>query len=222
MGDTIRTLRLISILTLAALAACTRNGPPAPVEVKSQQYYGRATSLASVARPAGDDAIVVQRGDTLNGIARRHNVSTQALIDANHLHAPYALQAGRRLSMPRAQPPATHVVETIPAGSAPPAVPAGRVESAPLAPVSSAPVSSAPVAVEQVKPAPVVAQVPEASPARTVAEVTPAAVPEIKPTEAPAQAATTHTLTSRQVAEIEPASVPARAGRGFVWPVRGR
>jgi murein DD-endopeptidase MepM/ murein hydrolase activator NlpD len=221
MGATIHTLRLISILALAALAACTRNGPPAPVEVKSQQYYGRATSMASASRQATDGAILVQRGDTVYALARKHNVAPQELIEANHLRAPYALQVGQRISLPRAaqpQAPATRVVETVPAGSAPPAVPAGQVDSAPLAPISSAPVSSAPVAAaEPAKPASVVTHVPEPRPVTAEAEA-----PEAKPAEAPAQVATTHALTPRQLSEIEPASVPARAGRGFAWPVRGR
>jgi murein DD-endopeptidase MepM/ murein hydrolase activator NlpD len=230
MGDTIRTLRLISILTLAALAACTRNGPPAPVEVKSQQYYGRATSLASVSRPTADGAITVQRGDTVYALARKHDVSPQALIDANHLSAPYALQVGQRLSLPRAQVPPTRVVETIPAGSAPPAVPAGRVDSAPLAPVSSAPISSSPVSSAPTSSAaPMVAEVAKPAPAPVAAQTPetptkPIEANEPKPTEPPAQVATSRTLTQRQLSELEPASaaVPARAGRGFVWPVRGR
>src|SRR4051794_10244968 len=107
MGDTIPMLRLLSVAVIAALglSACARNAPPAPVEVKSQQYYGRATSAASASRSANGE-IVVQRGDTLNAIARKHNVSTQALIDANHLRAPYGLRVGQRLSLPHAPTPA--------------------------------------------------------------------------------------------------------------------
>lgn len=217
MGDTIRTLRLLSVAAIAALGlvACARNAPPAPVEVKGQQHYGRATALASASRDAGGD-ILVQRGDTLNGLARRHNVPPQALIDANHLRPPYGLQVGQRLSLPHAPVPVTRVAETIPAGSAPPAVPAGRVESAPLAPVSSAPVSSAPIA-SVPSPAPVVVAAPMAqAPAKT----DPPAVPQVSEAPTAAQA----TALRRQMAEVEPASapLPARAGRGFIWPVRGR
>jgi murein DD-endopeptidase MepM/ murein hydrolase activator NlpD len=216
MGDTIPTLRLLSVaaITALALSACARNAPPAPVEVKSQQYYGRATSLASASRSATDE-IVVQRGDTLNAIARKHSVSTQALIDANRLRAPYALQAGQRLSLPHAPAPATRVVETVPAGSVPPAVPAGKVESAPLAPISS---RSAPV-IETAKP------VVTTAPVQTEPAPQPVAASEIKPAQPPAAPhAATPSLTQRQVSEVEQASVavPARVGRGFVWPVRGR
>jgi murein DD-endopeptidase MepM/ murein hydrolase activator NlpD len=218
MGDTIRTLRLLSVAAVAALglAACARNAPPAPVEVKSQQYYGRSASLASVSRST-DEAIVVQRGDTLTALARRHNVSTQALIDANHLRAPYALQTGQRLSLPRAQAPASQVVETISAGSVPPAVPAGKVESAPLSPISSAPAPGH----ETAKP--VVASEQPAHDAKPTAQPQPAPTHDAKSAETPAAAAdASATLTHRHVANIEPASIPARAGRGFVWPVRGR
>src|SRR5262245_43358260 len=125
MGDMIHMLRSLSLVAVAALslAACARTAPPAPVEVKSQQYYGRSTSMASISRSAVDDVIVVQRGDTLNALARKHNTSTQALIDTNHLRAPYGLQVGQRLSLPRTRAPESHtapapaqVVETIPPG----------------------------------------------------------------------------------------------------------
>ena len=194
--------------------------------MKGQQHYGRATSLASVSR-ASDDVIVVQRGDTLYALARKYNVAPQDVVDANHLHSPYTLQVGQRLSLARQPASNTLVVErqpveTIPVGSAPPAVPAGRVESAPLAPVSSAPVTSAPsVVAEPAKPA-VMAHTPEPAKPVATAEAKPAA-PEAKPDEPP-QIPTAHTLTQRQLSEMEAASaaVPARAGRGFVWPVRGR
>jgi murein DD-endopeptidase MepM/ murein hydrolase activator NlpD len=225
MGDTIRTARIVfaAALVVGSVAACTRNGPPAPVEVKGSQNYGRASSLASVSRPVESGAIVVQRGDTLNGLARRHNVAAHDLIETNHLRAPYALQVGQRLSLPRAHESATRVVETQPAavdhapvGSAPPAVPAGRVESAPIAPISSAPVATPPSAT---------AAAVTAEPVRT-ASVPRATEPvsEARAIEAPSHAAPTASLSERQIAAVEPASVamPARAGRGFQWPVRGR
>ncbi|HEX2116844.1 MAG TPA: M23 family metallopeptidase [Alphaproteobacteria bacterium] len=224
MGDIIRIVKVVVLAALAAgsVAACTRNGPPAPVEVKGSQHYGRATSMAATATGG---AIVVQRGDTLYALARKHNVPPQTLIAANDLRAPYTLHVGQRLSLPGAPVPATRVVETrpaasepLPAGSIPPAVPAGRVESTPLAPISSTPVSSAPATstvAEPARPAPVAMQTSEPARANVAAH---AAEPQ-----APTQIAPTGSL-SEHVAAVEPASVtlPARAGRGFQWPVRGR
>jgi murein DD-endopeptidase MepM/ murein hydrolase activator NlpD len=219
MGDIIRIAKLVAVVAIAAgsVAACARNGPPAPVEVKGQEHYGRAISMASVSRDLDGGAIVVQRGDTLNGLARRHNVAPRALIDANHLRAPYALQVGQRLSLPRAQAPATRIVdaqpaavEAVPPGSVPPAVPAGRVESAPLAPVSSAPAAAAPA---------IATSAVTAEPVRAAPALVEARAPEV-----PSHAAPAASLSEHQIAAVEPASVamPARAGRGFQWPVRGR
>jgi murein DD-endopeptidase MepM/ murein hydrolase activator NlpD len=225
MGDTIRIAKVVLVAALAAgsVAACTRNGPPAPVEVKGSQHYGRATSMAAA---VNGDAIVVQRGDTLYALARKHGIPPQTLIAANDLRAPYTLHVGQRLSLPGAPVPATRVVETRPAaseppppaGSVPPAVPAGRVESAPLAPISSAPMSNTPAtiaAAEPARPVPAVTQTPEPASPNVAGK---AAEPQVQ-----TQAAPTASLSER-IAAAEPASVtlPARAGRGFQWPVRGR
>lgn len=243
MGDTIRTFRLISIAAVAALglAACARTAPPAPVVVKGQQNYGRAASHASISRSGMDDIIVVQRGDTLYGLARKHNVPPRELIAANGLRAPYGLQVGQRLSLPHAQPAKAaptaapvQAVETIPAGSVPPAVPAGKVESAPLAPISNAPAASP--STSSAPASPPSAVTPETAPPAVASQ---AAEPVVKPTvqaearsegaaaEPKAAAAPTPAQSAalrRQMAEVEPASaaLPARAGSGFIWPVRGR
>jgi murein DD-endopeptidase MepM/ murein hydrolase activator NlpD len=110
----------------------------------------------------------------------------------------------------------------------PPAVPAGKVESEPLAPITSAPTTSAPAlaAVSDSRPStvtsvvsdpaakPVVAQAEARSETRTEKQA------ESKTVEPLAQEA----AVRRQMAEVEPASaaLPARAGSGFIWPVRGR
>jgi murein DD-endopeptidase MepM/ murein hydrolase activator NlpD len=233
MGDTIRTLRLISFAAVAALslAACARNAPPAPVEVKGQQNYGRASSLASVSRSGMDDIIVVQRGDTLYGLARRHNVPPQQLIAANSLRAPYGLQVGQRLNLPHAQParavptaPAVQAVETIPAGSVPPAVPAGKVESAPLAPISSAPAADRSIASAPASPPAVTAEAAHPAAAEPAAKPVVQAEASAEPKAAEAPTPAQSAALRRQMAEVEPASaaLPARAGSGFIWPVRGR
>jgi murein DD-endopeptidase MepM/ murein hydrolase activator NlpD len=57
------------------------------------------------ARPV--TVVLVQRGDTVQGIARRYGLSTQSVIEANRLRAPYELARGQRLVLP---PSTLHVV----------------------------------------------------------------------------------------------------------------
>jgi murein DD-endopeptidase MepM/ murein hydrolase activator NlpD len=98
--------RLVRILlcgaALAALAACTRSGPPAPVTIGgSQPPAASAARTAAPATPiAPGSAYIVREGDTLFTVARRAGVPTRALIDANRLNPPYTLEPGTRLSIP--------------------------------------------------------------------------------------------------------------------------
>ena len=86
-------------LAVLSLAACARVGGPAPVVAYGAQ---RSTLPPQPVLPIETVAgqIVVQRGDTLYAISRRTNAPLRALIDANNLHPPYALQAGQRLTVP--------------------------------------------------------------------------------------------------------------------------
>ncbi len=92
-------LLVAAALALSSLAACQRIGGPAPVVA-----YGASGSSTRPAPPppresvAGD--IVVRPGDTLYAISRRSNAPVRALIDANNLHPPYALQSGQHLIVP--------------------------------------------------------------------------------------------------------------------------
>jgi murein DD-endopeptidase MepM/ murein hydrolase activator NlpD len=94
----------------------------------------------------GGTAITVAPGETVDGIARRHGVPAAAIMEANNLASPTALQAGQRLVIPR------HV------SSGAPAAPIAH-SAAPVA--SAAPVLTAPVAT---KPAPVLAAAPAPPP----------------------------------------------------------
>jgi murein DD-endopeptidase MepM/ murein hydrolase activator NlpD len=87
---------------LAALAACARSGPPAPVTIGSvQQHAANAARTTAAAAPiAPGSSYVVRDGDTLFTVARRAGVPTRALIDANRLVPPFALEPGMRLSIP--------------------------------------------------------------------------------------------------------------------------
>jgi murein DD-endopeptidase MepM/ murein hydrolase activator NlpD len=276
MGEMRRVKVLLAAATLATigLGGCARTNPPAPVEVKGQQRYDRGVAVAASARAVGTDpgVAVVQPGDTLFGIARKHDIPIRAVIDANRLEPPYALRSGQRLTLPRVR---THVVQAgetvnavsrrygveanalvranaiqppynIMAGqtlilpgaadgpstvvarneepaiatSAPPAVPAGRVDSAPLPAPTGSP--AGPPAIVSSAPASNPAARAPSVPAEAAPEP-PAAAPAPVTTSAPATAAGT-ARAEPQRAHVEPASaaLPARAGRAFQWPVRGR
>ena len=45
-------------------------------------------------------SVTVRSGDTVYGIARRHGVAPQAVIDANGLSPPYTLWPGQVLRLP--------------------------------------------------------------------------------------------------------------------------
>ncbi len=72
------------------LAACT---------IPSLETLSRrnAAAIATSATPA---SVTVRSGDTVYGIARRHRVSPQAVIDANRLTPPYTLWPGQVLRLP--------------------------------------------------------------------------------------------------------------------------
>ncbi len=111
IGSNLKGLRFVVPAVALLLGACGQQ-PPAPVTfnhrlgpAQEQQpaYASRRTAPAPVAMAAADSAggdITVQRGDTLYGLARQHNISARALIDANGLQEPYNLQIGQRLHLP--------------------------------------------------------------------------------------------------------------------------
>lgn len=115
------------VLLAAQLYGCVRSGPPAPVEIHGSQPVQRVQPVQRAQRvqvpprhePAGaavdspmretqPGIAVVQAGDTVYGIARRHNTPVRAVIDANHLEPPYIVQPGQRLVLPRVR---LHVVQ---------------------------------------------------------------------------------------------------------------
>ena len=49
------------------------------------------------------NVVRVSKGDTLYSISRRKNVTVRALIERNHLVAPYTLKIGQRLIIPRTE-----------------------------------------------------------------------------------------------------------------------
>ena len=102
-----------AILLLAALSAglegCARRGDPAPVTFGGGDAARATTPDAPATRGpvVGGGGAVVQSGDTLYSIARRSGVPIRAVIDANGLQAPFNLQPGQAIVLPRVR---THQV----------------------------------------------------------------------------------------------------------------
>jgi murein DD-endopeptidase MepM/ murein hydrolase activator NlpD len=91
------------------IAACART-TPAPLENKGMAGFQPAQRGASVASGAPNEAadVVVRKGDTVWGIARRTGVPVRAIISANNLRAPFTLRPGQGLKVPSAR---RHVVQ---------------------------------------------------------------------------------------------------------------
>lgn len=192
--------RWLALAALALLAACeTRGGAPAPVT------QGGGTRPALSRAEASSGIVVAQRGDTLFAIARRANVPVRALIDANGLRPPYAIQAGQQLRLPRGgavagQPaPSPQKAARAKQEEQPSAAPRGALEGAPL----PAPAAPAPADARGGRPSAGGGAEPPVQPAPQP----PAAVPS------PVQAAV-------PVAPPIDARPQPRTGR-FLWPVRG-
>lgn len=182
---------LAGMLLLAALSACT--------VYDKVVYSGRAGTVEQPgsAAEAGTPAIyVVAGGDTVNGIARRFNVSPQTIIERNALQPPYTIRTGQWLEVPASGA----ALEAGPAPASSGIITSGSVTSQPLPPpsgVSSAPVSSAPPSAP-----------PPSSSAPTT--VTPATTAPSTPATPPA------TQTAAR-----PAPVPSGPVK-FDWPLRGQ
>jgi murein DD-endopeptidase MepM/ murein hydrolase activator NlpD len=93
--QTVQTL--VAALLLGTTSGC------ATVDI--DQPRAPLTNMRPAARPV--TVVLVQRGDTVDNIARRYGLSPQAIIDANALRDPYDLTRGQRLILP---PSTKHVV----------------------------------------------------------------------------------------------------------------
>ncbi len=104
--------------------------------------------------PAGASEYVVQKGDTLSGIAQKLGTTTRALIEANHIENPNSIRAGQKLVVPagvskkEVAQPAKAEASTPPTPPPPPAVP----ETPPVTP-AAAPMTPAAPAMQPSAPA---------------------------------------------------------------------
>jgi murein DD-endopeptidase MepM/ murein hydrolase activator NlpD len=171
--------------------------------------------------PAGRNplSVMVERGQTLSGIAHNYHVPMRTIAEANHLSPPYRIQVGSTLIIPGAGEPrlaaSSASVAALPSawpeGAQPPltrpdqpaardpreATPAGRpLEGPPERPSVAAPSSPVP---------PPPGEAPPPAPKPTPPPTSPAAA--AAPTAPPPAAASEAPL--------------AHGGSAFLWPVRG-
>ena len=111
-------VRFFAPVILAGLLVACGQQAPAPVvyshrvqpavqggglsagETFVQSMPAPAVAAVAVAPPTAPDTVIVQPGDTIYALSRRHNRPVRAIIDDNALQPPYLLQPGQQLRMP--------------------------------------------------------------------------------------------------------------------------
>ena len=197
-------IRAVPAIVLAGLVAACAGGPsnPAPVVMRgtAPPGYGEGGPMPPPGAMAGAEArrIVVERGQSLGGIAHAYHVGEREIIAANHLTPPYKIETGQHLLIP---------------GGGPVSRPPPLAAAAPAAP------PTAPMA--QSRPPPEIIPLDGPAPAKSLsppsgmAGLTPPseATPAQRPPSAPSAA-----MEGRS--EIADAAPLPHGGR-FAWPVRG-
>lgn len=138
------------------------------------QDYPRAplTNARPAVRPL--TVVTVQKGDTLNAVARRYNISQDTIIQANGLRSPYRLTRGQRLVLPPPPPSASPYL----ASRGEPAYPVARNYATQRRAVITTNELPPP---QEVKPAPRLANADLAPQQKATQQVTPKAKPTMKP-----------------------------------------
>ncbi|HKY94294.1 MAG TPA: M23 family metallopeptidase, partial [Kiloniellales bacterium] len=228
MVPKIKTSRLTILPLFVLLAALTACGGPFH---RQGQYSATAGQRAA---PGGEASYVVQAGDTVYGIARRHGLDVTQLAERNGLAAPYTIQPGQVLTLPGTAPtnlasattdivPSAAPVETVsasplPAVSAQPLAPQGAsqetiVESTTVTTVETTTTQPAPApavlpgAPQPIAPQPIAVEPISSAPGEPQLEATPSLQPDEPP-------------LPQQATAVLP-DPPARAGSKFIWPVDG-
>jgi murein DD-endopeptidase MepM/ murein hydrolase activator NlpD len=100
-GDRLSTLARTYRVSVRALAEANRLEAPYVIYVGQRlRIPGHTTSAPEPVLATLGDRYVVQRGDTLSGIARRIDVPMVQLAAANQIASPYQLYAGQKLRLP--------------------------------------------------------------------------------------------------------------------------
>lgn len=226
------------VAAFLALAGCgTAQWPPSGWS----SWWGSRPPAAENAPPGAGGMVVVAKGETLYGIARRYQVPVRGLIEVNNLNPPYLLAIGQRLALPQGKVHTVREGESLRTiarqygadlqtlaqanGLQPPSYPV-RTGQQLLLPTSSG-AASAPSDPAPQPPSPDSTRVPVASavleePAAPTATPTAARSPFSSPTEekpAPSAAPIPSGKPATPVAITEP---PPREDRSFSWPVEGQ
>ena len=246
-------LKFAAALALLALAACERGGPPAPIFVggrpqaqpQQQQNQQRAAAPVAGTLQPGTTHVVVA-GDTVFTLSRRSGVPTRAIIDANRLQAPFALNPGDRLTIPavrvhdvRSGDTASQVAQRYGVSLAD-LVRANGIEAPYIirigqrlvipgsAQQSQTAIAAAPIPTPVPRPVEQASLPPPAQQAPTgpIAVLPPPAQQQAPAPQTPAQPQTPAPQAAQPAPPVPSALTapepvdPARAGR-FLWPVRG-
>jgi len=204
----------VIVLALTAFAAAGCSADPACFNGDM-----RCEATGSIAaQPAGGYwnwdggvAVTVAQGDTVNSIARRHHVPASAIIQANNLAAPNALQPGQHLVIPRfiSSPPPARPVTPHPdvAALVPPAsIPSGGEDVAIGAGEHVAAPENRPVRISP--PLPRTKPALEQHPVKQAEQTPPANSPVARPSDV-------------KPPETDPIKADD-AAPSFRWPVRGQ
>ena len=202
-----RSMILLGLL----LAAC---GPREPAPV-----------ITGAEAPPPPTQIIVQRGQTLSGIAQTYHVPMAAVAEANRLSPPYRILVGQALIIPGGGGPAAAEPQVAMAGAPPPPLPQPP-SAAPLHPPEPGPEQPIPLdrpppgslARSPVATAPPEVLTPPTSPSAPPAASAPALTPPTA--SAPAGTPTAQPHAPGPTASAEPPAAP-HGGGIFLWPVRG-
>jgi murein DD-endopeptidase MepM/ murein hydrolase activator NlpD len=173
-SDTLETLsRRYNVSSAAILKANGYRGPralsPGQQLIIPRQTAAVAAPAPALAAPASKPVAaaastvhVVNRGDTLLGIARRNNVRAADLAKANNLDSSSKLKLGQKLTVPGARSAAAQTAQPV-AAARPAAAPATRTAALAGTPPQSARLASATAKVEDAPAAQAPAKASEAT-----------------------------------------------------------
>ncbi|MBC8267321.1 MAG: M23 family metallopeptidase [Rhodospirillaceae bacterium] len=161
---------------------------------RPQTSGGSATAFVNA------DAVIVGKGDTVYGLSKRHRVSARAIIQANHLQAPYVLTPGQRLVLPRAR---NYVVK--------------RGDSLSVIAENQNADMYAIARLNGLRP-PYTIQIGQRLTLPDVNRTQPVSLPTAAAPPPKRKSLSTITKPAPQIVEAP----PARTGKGFLWPVRGK
>jgi LysM repeat protein len=205
-----------SIILLALLLAGCGPREPAPVVSGNES-------------PPPPAQVIVERGQTLSGIAQDYHVPMHVVAEANHLSPPYRILVGQALIIPGGGQPGSLGPSV--AMATPPTPPTQAPIGAPLTPPEPAPAQPIPLD----RPPPASSVAPPAVAAPPVATLTPPVSAPPPPTTEPPPSpkASGPELTSSPGGESahQPSAAPGPTASAepppvshsgiFLWPVRG-